>query len=114
MERYARTGRDPGRPVCGAQDGGLCAGRTSAAGDARDSVYLEGLRTVFGRDFDFCFLAFEKAEPYGVALYGAPEEMIKRGERRLREALARLKACRETGSRPHGDYKVLVWPRDAK
>jgi hypothetical protein len=81
-------------------------------------VYLEGLRTVFGRDFDFCFLACEKAAPYGVALYAAPEEMIARGERRLREALASLKACRETGSwpgyQPDGDYEVLEWPRYAK
>ena len=83
--------------------------------DLQAAVYLEGLRVVFGRDFDFSFLAFEKEEPYGVALYGAPEAMIGRGQRRFREALAKLKMCRETGRwpgyQPDGDYEILEWPR---
>ena len=86
--------------------------------DLQAAVYLEGLRTVFGSDFDFCLLAFEKAEPYGVALYGAPEEMIARGYRRFRQALDILKECRETGCwpgyQPDGDYTILEWPRYAK
>ena len=83
--------------------------------DLQAAVYLEGLRIVFGRDFDFSFLAFEKEEPYGVALYGAPDAMIERGQRRFREALAKFKVCRETGCwpgyQPDGDYEVLEWPR---
>jgi len=86
--------------------------------DLQAAVYLEGLRTVFGRDIDFCFLAVEKSEPYGVALYGAPEEMIARGHRRFRQALGILKVCRETGCwpgyQPDGDYAILEWPRYAR
>ncbi len=86
--------------------------------DLQAAVYLEGLRTIFGRDFDFSFLAFEKNEPYGVALYGAPEEMLKRGYRRFREALGIFRECGETGCwpgyQPDGDYAILEWPRYAK
>lgn len=86
--------------------------------DLQAAVYLEGLRIVFGRDFDFCFLAFEKTDPYGVALYGAPEEMIARGYRRFRQALGILRECSETGCwpgyQPDGDYAILEWPRYAK
>jgi hypothetical protein len=83
--------------------------------DLQAAVYLSGLRAVFGRDFDFCFGAIEKSEPYGVALYGAPEEMLSRGERRFRQALNILKHCRDTDTwpsyQPHGAYDLLEWPR---
>lgn len=83
--------------------------------DVSAALYLEVLRNVFKRDFDFCFLACEKSEPYGVALYGAPEDMLKRGTRRVREALRLLKQCRDRGEwpsyQPEGGYEVLEWPR---
>lgn len=83
--------------------------------DLSAAMYLEGLRVVFKRDFDFVFLAVEKDAPYGCALYGAPEPMLLRGERRFRRALQILKDCRETGEwpcyQPMGDYEVLDWPR---
>lgn len=83
--------------------------------DLQAALYLEGLRKVYKRDFDFCFLPVEKAEPHGVALYGAPFEMIERGQRRFRQALRTLKACRDSGKwpsyQPEGDYEVLDWPR---
>lgn len=86
--------------------------------DLQAAVYLEGLRIVFGRDFDFAFLAAEDSEPHGVALYGAPEEMLESGRRKFRRALARLVECRQSnrwpGYQPDGDYEVLEWPRWAQ
>lgn len=83
--------------------------------DLQAAVYLEGLRETFGRDFDFVFLAVEESAPYGCALYGAPEEMLLRGQRRYREAMKLLKECRDTGEwpsyQPAGDYELLEWPR---
>ena len=83
--------------------------------DLQSAVYLDGLREVFGRDFDFAFGALEKSEPFGAALYGAPEEMLLRGQRRFRQALTTLKHCRDTGQwpsyQPLGDYELLEWPR---
>jgi hypothetical protein len=86
--------------------------------DLQAAVYLDGLRAVYKRDFDFAFLAVEKDGPYGVALYGAPEEMLERGRRRFRQALQLLVKCRDTGSWPcyqqDGGYEILDWPRYAK
>lgn len=83
--------------------------------DLQSAVYRDGLLTVFRRDFDFCFGAVEKSEPYGVALYGAPDEMLIRGRRRFRRALAILQRCLETDEwpsyQPFGDYEILEWPR---
>lgn len=83
--------------------------------DLSAAMYLEGLRQVFKRDFDFVFLAVEKDAPFGCALYGAPDEMLQRGERRFRQALRTLKACNDTNAfpcyQPHGDYAILDWPR---
>lgn len=83
--------------------------------DLQSAVYLDGLQKAFCRDFDFCFGAIEKSEPFGVALYGAPEEMLLRGQRRFRQALRALKHCRETDEwpsyQPQGDYELLDWPR---
>lgn len=83
--------------------------------DLQAAVYLEGLRRVFQRDFDFVFLAVEEDAPHGCALYGAPSEMLERGNRRYREAMRILKACRESDSwpsyQPDGDYELLSWPR---
>lgn len=85
--------------------------------DLSAAFYLEGLRETFQRDFDFAFLACEKSAPYACALYGAPMEMIERGQRRFRAALRRLKQCRDTDSwpsyQPDGDYSILSWPRYA-
>lgn len=86
--------------------------------DLQAAVYLEGLRAVYQRDFDFAFLALELTAPHGVALYGAPEEMLQRGRRRFRQALQTLKKCRETNQWPcyqhDGGYEILDWPRYAK
>ena len=83
--------------------------------DLQVAVYLEGLRQVFKRDFDFVFLPVEQDAPHGCALYGAPSEMLERGERRFRQALHLLKSCRESGEwpsyQPAGDYALLDWPR---
>lgn len=83
--------------------------------DLQAAVYLEGLREVFQRDFDFVFLAVEEDAPHGCALYGAPSEMLERGERRYRHAMNLLKSCRESGEwpsyQPAGDYALLEWPR---
>jgi hypothetical protein len=83
--------------------------------DLQVAVYLEGLRQVFKRDFDFLFLACEQEAPYGCALYGAPDDMIQRGARRFRQALNLLKACREESAwpsyQPLGDCEILSWPR---
>jgi len=83
--------------------------------DLSAAMYLEGLRQVFKRDFDFVFLACEKEAPFGCALYGAPDEMLQRGTRRFREALRTLKACNDANAfpcyQPHGDYAILDWPR---
>lgn len=83
--------------------------------DLSAAMYLEGLRQVFKRDFDFVFLAVEKSAPYGCALYGAPDDMLNRGARRFRQALSLLKEARDSNEwacyQPHGDYAVLDWPR---
>jgi hypothetical protein len=83
--------------------------------DLQAAVYRRVLRERLGTDFDFAFLAFEKDDPYGVALYGAPPEMIARGERRMRQALDTLARARETGCwpayQPDGGYALLDWPR---
>lgn len=86
--------------------------------DLQAAVYLEGLRNVFGRDFDFAFLAAEKSAPHGVALYGAPEDMLETGRRKFRRALNLLLECRRTntwpGYQPDGDYEILEWPKWAR
>ena len=83
--------------------------------DLQAAVYLEGLRQVFKRDFDFVFLAVEEEAPYGCALYGAPSDMLERGQRRYRHAMHLLKSCIESGEwpcyQPAGDYALLEWPR---
>lgn len=83
--------------------------------DLQAAIYLEGLRQTFKRDFDFVFLAVEEAAPHGCALYGAPSEMLERGERRYRHAMNLLKSCRESNEwssyQPAGDYAILDWPR---
>lgn len=83
--------------------------------DVQAALYLEGLRAVFKRDFDFCFFPTEKKEPYGVALYGASDDMLRRGARRVRQALRLLKQCRDSNEwpsyQPDGGYEVLEWPR---
>lgn len=83
--------------------------------DLQAAIYLEGLRQVFKRDFDFVFLACEQEVPYGCALYGAPSDMLERGVRRFRQALRLLKVCRESDEwpsyQPRGDYAILDWPR---
>lgn len=85
--------------------------------DIQAAVYLDGLRSVFKRDFDFLFLCVEESAPYGCALYGAPTEMIERGQRRYRKALRLLKECRDSGQwpsyQPDGGFSVLNWPRYA-
>lgn len=85
--------------------------------DMQVAIYLEGLRKVFQRDFDFLFLAVEESAPYACALYGAPLDMIERGRRRFRQALRLLKRCRDTDEwpsyQPLGDFSVLEWPRYA-
>ncbi len=83
--------------------------------DLQAAFYLAGLRTIFRRDMDFAFGAIEKSEPFGVAVYGADDDMLKRGTRRMRQALNTLKQCRETDTwpsyQPGGDYELLEWPR---
>lgn len=83
--------------------------------DVQAAIYLDVLRKVFERDFDWAFLAMEKEAPFGVALYGAPEEMIASGRQRYREALRTLKQCLDTGEwpcyQPEGGYDILDWPR---
>ena len=86
--------------------------------DLQAAVYLEGLRQVFHRDFDFVFLAVEESPPHGCALYGAPEEMLQRGRRRYRQAINSLKRCRDSNQwpcyQPDGDYELLDWPHWAR
>ncbi len=83
--------------------------------DLQTAAYLEGLRQVFKRDFDFVFLPVEEEPPYGCALYGAPAEMIEDGMTLFRMALRRLKECRDSGEwpsyQPEGDYEILGWNR---
>lgn len=85
--------------------------------DLSAAMYLDGLRAVLARDFDFLFLAAEKTAPYARALYGAPEEMLERGRRRYKQALSQLTDClannRWPGYQPDGDYELLEWPRYA-
>lgn len=81
--------------------------------DLQAAVYLEGLRQVFKRDFDFVFLPVEEEAPYGCALYGAPDNMLQDGMRDFRKALRELKKCRDAGLwpsyQPDGDYELLEW-----
>lgn len=83
--------------------------------DLSAALYLDGLRAIFNRDFDFCFLPVEKSAPFGRALYGAPDEMIQRGRRRYRYALEQIAECQLRGEwpnyQPDGGYEVLDWPR---
>lgn len=81
--------------------------------DLQAAAYLEGLRQVFKRDFDFVFLPVEEDAPYGCALYGAPDEMLQDGKRLFRRAMNELKRCRDSGLwpsyQPDGDYELLDW-----
>jgi exodeoxyribonuclease VIII len=83
--------------------------------DLQAAVYLTVLREVFQRDFNFAFGPAEKSEPYGVAVYGAPEDMLERGVRRMRLALDTLRACLDSNTwpsyQPDGGFDVLEWPR---
>lgn len=84
--------------------------------DLQAAFYLEGLRSAFGRDFDFCFLPVEKSAPYGCQLFAAPAEMLERGQRLVRKALRTLKRCRDTGEwpcyQPDGGFSLMRWPRN--
>ena len=81
--------------------------------DFQAAVYLEGLRASYSRDFDFAFLACEKEVPNGVALYGAPEEMLIDGRIAFRKALRILRECMDNrrwpSYQPDGDYDILDW-----
>ena len=83
--------------------------------DLQVATYLEGLRAVFKRDFDFMFLCVEEDPPFGCALYGAPHDMLEDGQRRFRQALRTLKDCRDSGTwpgyQPEGDFSVLPWKK---
>jgi hypothetical protein len=85
--------------------------------DISAAMYLDGLRTVLKRDFDYAFLAAEKDGSRQISLYGASDEMLLRGHRRYREALATLAKCvrenRWPGYQPDGGYEILPWPRYA-
>ncbi len=85
--------------------------------DFSAAMYLEGLRVIFKRDFDFAFLVVERDAPYQVAVRGAPLEMIERGRRHFRQALRKLRHCLDTdewpGYQPDGGYEVIEWPKYA-
>ncbi|BBN90617.1 PD-(D/E)XK nuclease-like domain-containing protein [Azospira sp. I09] len=81
--------------------------------DLSAAMYLEGLRQIFKRDFDFVFLPIEEDAPYGCALYGAPDDMLQDGKRLFRKAMRELKQCLDSGLwpsyQPDGDYELLDW-----
>lgn len=84
--------------------------------DMQAAIYLTGLREVFQRDFDFAFLPVEKKDPYGCAVYGAPQGMLQSGYRRFRKALNTIKRGVDSGEwpcyQPDGGFSVLPWLRN--
>jgi len=86
--------------------------------DVQAATYLYVLSNVFNRDFDFAFFACEEDAPHGRALYGAPEKMLQRGRRRMREALNLFARCQRQNDWPgyqaDGGYDILEWPEFAK
>lgn len=82
--------------------------------DLSAAMYREGVNAVENDYLDFAFLVVEKKAPYCVALYVAPPEMLTSGLVRFREALNKVKECRQQGEfpayQPDGNYQMLEWP----
>lgn len=79
------------------------------------AYYVEGVRKLTGKTLPFLFVASEKDPPYAVAVYEASEGFLRSGRRLVRQALDRLRECRDQGTwpsyQPEGRIELIELPR---
>lgn len=59
--------------------------------DIQAAWYLDGLKCITGKDFDFLFVVCEKARPFNVQTYRLDDETLEKGRDDIRGYLARYK-----------------------
>lgn len=79
------------------------------------AFYVEGVRKLTSRTLPFRFVACEKGPPFAVAVYEASEGFLRSGRRLVRQALDRLRECRDQGTwpsyQPDGRIEPIELPR---
>lgn len=77
------------------------------------AMYVDGWRTLTGRDAAFVFVAQEKEAPYLVAVHELDEEALMIGRERNRRAIDIYRQCTETGIWPGypSDVQTVSLPR---
>lgn len=78
------------------------------------SYYLMGLSNACQKiSTDFYFLFVEKSAPYGVKMFMADAEFLKRGDEEMRKALNTLSECKKTNNWPcySKQTEILSLPR---
>jgi len=85
--------------------------------DKQAAFYLDGLSEVFKQKFKFfAFIAVEKVEPFGVAIYNTTEEMLNTGRSLYKRDLLTYKQAIENGLRSYPQeiqpIHLPLWARD--
>jgi exodeoxyribonuclease VIII len=76
--------------------------------------YLPLITEIIGSPvFDFFFIAVEKVEPYGVAVYRLSDAAIARGQDETVSDLIRLKSCQDSQQWPNlpNDLREIGLPK---
>jgi hypothetical protein len=68
--------------------------------DIQAALYMRGLRKLLGRDPEWTWIVAETKPPYGVMVYKLTAPVRALGDSKLDVALAKWKACLETGRWP--------------
>ena len=83
--------------------------------DVQAAFYVDGIRSVTGRELPFLFVAVEKEAPHAVAVYRADPEILDIGRKKYQAALQLLKWCQESGTwpayQPAGEVELISLPR---
>jgi len=61
--------------------------------DVQAALYLDAARAIDGKKRKFVWIAVEKESPYGVCIYEASAEVLERGRRLYKQALATYQEC---------------------
>ena len=66
--------------------------------DIQASWYLDGLKAITGKDFDFLFVVCEKTRPCNVQTYRLDDESLEKARDDTREYINRFKEYRSASS----------------
>jgi PDDEXK-like domain of unknown function (DUF3799) len=70
------------------------------------AFYLEGIKAMTGRDFDWYWVAVNMAAPHDTYVYKLGEEALEIGRIEVRNYMKKLKECQETDEWPNGNEGV--------